>query len=59
MNQGTLWTVVKPSVGLPLLLGAVAVTAILVHYALLSHTTWFAKYWNGKAAAIETSVNVG
>ncbi|MBB1094239.1 light-harvesting protein [Rhodopseudomonas palustris] len=59
MNQGTLWTVVKPSVGLPLLLGAVAVTAILVHYAVLSNTTWFAKYWNGKAAAIETSVNVG
>jgi light-harvesting protein B-800-850 alpha chain len=59
MNQGTLWTVVKPTVGLPLLLGAVAVTAILVHYAVLSNTTWFAKYLNGKAAAIETSVNVG
>jgi light-harvesting protein B-800-850 alpha chain len=51
--------VVKPTVGLPLLLGSVTVIAILVHFAVLSHTTWFSKYWNGKAAAIESSVNVG
>jgi light-harvesting protein B-800-850 alpha chain len=47
MNQGRIWTVVKPSVGLPLLLGSVAVIALLVHYELLSSTTWFAKYWGG------------
>jgi light-harvesting protein B-800-850 alpha chain len=57
-NQGKIWTVVKPSVGLPLLLGSVTVIAILVHYALISHTTWFPKYWNGKAAAIESPVNI-
>ena len=49
MNQGTLWTVVKPTVGLPLLLGGVTVIAILVHLALLSNTTWFPKYWQGGA----------
>ena len=49
MNQGRIWTVVKPTVGLPLLLGSVAVTVLLVHYAILSHTTWFAAYWNGGA----------
>jgi light-harvesting protein B-800-850 alpha chain len=59
MNQGTLWTVVKPSVGLPLLLGAVAITALLVHFAVLTHTTWFAKFMNGKTAAIESSINIG
>ena len=59
MNQARIWTVVKPTVGLPLLLGSVTVIAILVHYALLSHTTWFPKYWNGKAAAIESSVSIG
>lgn len=59
MNQGRIWTVVKPTVGLPLLLGSVTVIAILVHFAVLSNTTWFSKYWNGKAAAIESSVNVG
>lgn len=55
-NQARIWTVVKPSVGLPLFLGSVAVIAILVHFAILTHTTWFSKYWNGKAAAIESSV---
>jgi light-harvesting protein B-800-850 alpha chain len=59
MNQGSIWTVVKPTVGLPLLLGSVTVIAILVHFALLSNTTWFPKYWNGKTAAIESSVTIG
>jgi|UniRef100_Q07MR6 light-harvesting protein B-800-850 alpha chain len=59
MNQGSIWTVVKPTVGLPLLLGSVCVIAILVHAAVLSKTTWFGKYWNGKAAAIESSVKIG
>jgi len=51
MNQARIWTVVKPTVGLPLFLGAVATTALLVHYAILTHTTWFAGYWNGHAHA--------
>ena len=49
MNQGRIWTVVKPGVGLPLLLGSVTVIALGVHYAVLTHTTWFADYWQGKA----------
>jgi light-harvesting protein B-800-850 alpha chain len=49
MNQGRIWTVVKPSVGLPLLLGSVTVIALGVHYAVLTHTTWFGAYWQGKA----------
>jgi light-harvesting protein B-800-850 alpha chain len=47
MNQKEIWTVVKPSVGLPLFLGSVAVTSLLVHYAILSHTTWYPAYWEG------------
>jgi light-harvesting protein B-800-850 alpha chain len=47
MNQGRIWCVVKPTVGLPLLLGSVAVIALLVHYALLSHTTYFSKFLGG------------
>ncbi|KPF95072.1 light-harvesting protein [Rhodopseudomonas palustris] len=56
MNQGRIWTVVKPTVGLPLLLGSVAVIVILVHFAVLTHTTWVAKFMNGKTAMIEASV---
>jgi light-harvesting protein B-800-850 alpha chain len=51
MNQGRIWTVVHPTVGLPLLLGSVTVIALLVHYAVLSNTTWFSAYWNGNATA--------
>ncbi|MFZ5739689.1 light-harvesting protein B-800-850 alpha chain [Rhodopseudomonas thermotolerans] len=56
MNQGRIWTVVKPTVGLPLLLGSVVVMVFLVHFAVLTHTTWVAKFMNGKSAAIESSV---
>jgi light-harvesting protein B-800-850 alpha chain len=51
MNQGRLWTVVSPSVGLPLFLAAVAVTSLIIHLAILSHTTWLPGYYNGKAKA--------
>ncbi len=47
MNQGRIWCVVKPTVGLPLFLGAVTTIALLVHYAVLTHTKWFAGYWGG------------
>ncbi|NVN87959.1 MAG: light-harvesting protein [Rhodopseudomonas sp.] len=50
MNQGRIWTVVNPTVGLPLLLGSVTVIAILVHLALVTNTSWFPKYWNGATA---------
>jgi light-harvesting protein B-800-850 alpha chain len=56
MNQGKIWLVVNPSVGLPLLLGSVTAIALLVHFAVLSHTTWFGAYWQGgmkKAASVE------
>ena len=49
MNQGRIWCVVNPTVGLPLFLGSVAVTSLIVHYSVLSNTTWFGSYWNGKA----------
>ncbi len=49
MNQKEIWLVVKPTVGLPLFLGSVAVIALLVHYSILSHTTWFSAYWEGNA----------
>jgi len=51
MNQARIWTVVKPTVGLPLFLGAVATTALLVHYAILTHTSWFPAFLNGHAHA--------
>jgi light-harvesting protein B-800-850 alpha chain len=58
MNQGRIWTVVPPAVGLPLIIGGAAVTALVVHFAVLTHTTWFSAYWQGgsKAKVAETDV---
>ncbi len=57
MNQGRIWCVVSPNVGLPLLLGSVAVTSLIVHASVMTHTTWMSSYWSGswrnKAAMIE------
>ena len=47
MNQGRIWCVVSPSVGLPLLLGSVAVTSLIVHASVMTHVTWMSSYWSG------------
>ena len=51
MIYGKMWLVVKPSVGIPLFLGAVAVGSFAVHVALLTNTTWVKRFLNGKEAA--------
>ncbi len=51
MNQGRIWCVVNPTVGLPLFLGSVAAISFIVHGEVLSHTTWFSGYWQGSAKA--------
>lgn len=56
MNQGRIWCVVNPTVGLPLFLGSVAITSLIVHYSVLSNTTWISSYWSGKAKVKVASV---
>jgi light-harvesting protein B-800-850 alpha chain len=51
MIYGKIWCVVKPSVGIPLFLSAVAISSFLVHLMLVTHTTWVPKFLNGKQAA--------
>ena len=47
MNQGRIWCVVNPTVGLPLFLGSVALTSLAVHTAVMTHTDWMSRYWEG------------
>jgi light-harvesting protein B-800-850 alpha chain len=47
MNQGRIWCVVKPTVGLPLFLGTVLLISLLVHYSVLSNTTWMPAFFQG------------
>jgi light-harvesting protein B-800-850 alpha chain len=47
MNNAGIWLVVRPTVGLPLFIGGVCVTALVVHTAVLTNTTWYPAYLNG------------
>jgi light-harvesting protein B-800-850 alpha chain len=47
MNNGKLWCVVNPTVGIPMFLGGVAVTSLIVHFAVLNNTTWFPAFFGG------------
>ena len=49
MIYGKMWTVVKPTVGIPILIGAVAVGSFCVHYAILTHTTLVSAFLEGGA----------
>ncbi len=55
MNQGKIWRVVKPTVGVPLFLTAVAVSSFTVHYMLLTHTAWLPAYYQGGTKAKATA----
>jgi hypothetical protein len=48
MNNAKMWLVVKPTVGIPLFLGAVAVGSFAVHVAVLSNTSWVSDFLQGQ-----------
>jgi light-harvesting protein B-800-850 alpha chain len=54
MNNAKIWLVVKPTVGIPLFLGAVGATSLFVHYNLLKTTTWLPAYYQAKAKKTAT-----
>jgi light-harvesting protein B-800-850 alpha chain len=47
MNNAKMWLVVKPTVGIPLFLSAVAVGSFAVHLAVLSKTNWYQDFLIG------------
>jgi light-harvesting protein B-800-850 alpha chain len=58
MIYGKMWLHVKPAVGIPLFLGAVAVSSFAVHYAILTHTTWLPKYLEGGTVKVQKAAEV-
>ncbi len=48
MNNAKMWLVVKPTVGVPLFLSAVAVGSFAVHVAVLSNTSWVSDFLSGE-----------
>jgi light-harvesting protein B-800-850 alpha chain len=57
MNQGRIWCVVHPTVGLPLIIGSAAVTSLIVHACVMSHTDWMSTYWEGDYGKKAVSMN--
>lgn len=55
MNQGRIWCVVNPTVGLPLFLGSVALISFTVHFAVLENTTWVKDFFQGGGGAAKTA----
>jgi light-harvesting protein B-800-850 alpha chain len=49
MIYGKMWTVVRPTVGVPIFLAAVAVGSFSVHLAIVTNTTWVRGFLNGSA----------
>lgn len=64
MNNSKIWLVVKPTVGVPLFLSAVAVGSFAVHVAVVSNTSWVSDFLSGQElgagdmAALETGAQV-
>ena len=55
MIYGKMWCVVKPSVGIPLILGACAVGSFAVHTMILNNTTWVKAFLNGNADKVASA----
>jgi light-harvesting protein B-800-850 alpha chain len=55
MIYGKMWLVVKPSVGIPVFLAAVAVGSFAVHLALLTNTTWVKRFLNGPTPVVASA----
>lgn len=53
MNNAKMWLVVKPTVGVPLFLGGVAVTSLAVHVAVIASGvgSWYGPFVTGSAGA--------
>jgi light-harvesting protein B-800-850 alpha chain len=47
MIYGKMWCVVKPAVGIPVFIAAVAISSFSVHLALTLNTTWVKGFLNG------------
>jgi light-harvesting protein B-800-850 alpha chain len=55
MNNAKMWLVVKPTVGVPLFLTAVAVSSFAVHVAVLSKVNWYSQYLVGSDLTAEAA----
>ncbi len=48
MNNARMWTVVNPTVGLPLFFVGVAATSLIVHASIMTNSDFMGKFWSGE-----------
>lgn len=58
MNNAKIWLVVKPTVGVPLFLTAVAVGSFAVHVAVLTNTSWVGNFLKGEELGASASAGL-
>jgi light-harvesting protein B-800-850 alpha chain len=51
MNNARIWLAVKPTIGVPLFFAGIAATSLIVHAAVLTHTTWYPAFYQGNQKA--------
>lgn len=56
MIYGKIWLYVKPSTGIPVYLGAVAITGFALHLALFTNVPWLKAYYSGSDAKAVAAV---
>lgn len=47
MNNGRIWTIVNPNVGVPLFFVGLFLTSLYIHYQVMVQTEWWPKILNG------------
>jgi light-harvesting protein B-800-850 alpha chain len=58
MNNAKMWLVVKPTVGVPLFLSAVAIGSFAVHVAVLTNTSWVGDFLSGRGINAQSAAVV-
>ncbi len=51
MNNGRMWTVLSPNVGIPFFFVALVTASLSIHFSVLTSTDWFDNFFMGKKLA--------
>ncbi len=57
MNNARMWTVVNPTVGIPLFFVGVAATSLIVHTSVMTNSAFVAQFFSGQEMAANVDVD--
>lgn len=58
MNNARMWTVVSPTVGLPLFFLGVATTSLIVHASIMTNSDYMGKFFSGTEMSETAALDV-